>query len=44
MKNIVVLEVLNGVKESTAVVTIPVSAVQALQSDQVLAVRSRFGY
>jgi hypothetical protein len=38
-----ILEVFNAVGETIAVVTVPVSVVQALQSDQVLAVRSR-GY
>lgn len=39
-----ILEVFNAVGESIAVVTVPISAVKALQSDQVLAVRSRSGY
>jgi len=36
-----ILEVFNAVGETIAVVTVPISAVKALQSNQVLAVRSR---
>jgi len=36
-----ILEVFNAVGETIAVVMVPISAVKALQSDQVLAVRSR---
>ncbi|MBF2027331.1 MAG: DUF4926 domain-containing protein [Oscillatoriales cyanobacterium C42_A2020_001] len=39
-----ILEVFNAVGETIAVVTVPISAVQALQSDQVLSARSRSRY
>ncbi len=35
-----VLEVFNAVAESIAVVTVPVSAVEALRADEILSVRS----
>ncbi len=35
-----ILEVFNAVGESIAVVTVPISAIEALRADQVLAVRS----
>lgn len=35
-----ILEVFNAVGETIAVVTVPISAVKALQSDEILSVRS----
>ena len=36
-----ILEVFNAVGDTIAVVAVPISAIQSLESDQVLAVRSR---
>jgi len=38
-----ILEVFNALGESIAVVTVPISAIEAIRADQILSVRTRAG-